>query len=233
DRRSRALDVVDVDVADLRPARGSATEDDRHAPGDEMGGQGIVEMVRGEEHAVDVAGRQVALDPPLFGRRLGHEEDQGKPRRAELRADPAKKPRKERVVEEAAGRFRNDETHGIAPAGDEAPGCGVWYISKAIDRSFDGTPGIGVDPLVAIDDTRDGRPRDSGREGDGVEGRAAPVAIARDRHLPLFRVCEGSRESALSDPVRTLHPHVKRAISRSGRPRVRCWWTGTTNLASG
>ena len=70
----------------------------------------------------------------------------------------------------------------LAVAGDEAAGRRVRDVAEAIDGPLDVAPDVGRDLRVAVDDPRDGRPRDAGHPGDLFEGHSASVAIALIGH---------------------------------------------------
>ena len=96
-----AAAVVGVDVVDLGAARRPADDDERDAPGGQLGGQRIVAVEADEDDAVDVAAGQVAHGARLLLRVVGHEQDELQVARGEGRADAADDAREERIAEQA------------------------------------------------------------------------------------------------------------------------------------
>ena len=189
------------------PLGRTADEHQRDAGLGQARGEGILAVEADQDRAVDVAGRQVVAGSADVGRRVRHEQDQLEVAGGQLQADAAQDAWEERVAEQPAGRLGDDHADRVAAAGDQAAGGPVGDVAEVLDGGLDVAADVWADPRRAVDDARDGRPRDAGQEGDlfqggtRCDGRAA-LADAKSRF--------SSRESAL-----TLNWESSRACQES------------------
>jgi hypothetical protein len=173
-RRPRAIAVVDIDEADSGP-RGPAPDHQRQSALGQALRQGIVAVERGEQGAVDVTSREVALQAFLVARAFGHQQHELELRRGELRADAAEQAREERVIEQAGRRLRDDHADRVAAARHEAARGGVGDVTQAADRLLDGPPDIRADLGRSVDHPRHRGTRHARLTGDGFQRRTRPA----------------------------------------------------------
>ena len=167
-------------------------------------GQGVVAVQADEDHAVDVAGREVAHGPLLIDVVIRHEQHELEVAHRQRRADTANEPREERVTEQPICRLRDDDRDRIAAARDEAPGGAVRDVPEAVDRLLDRASDVGADLRGAVDDPGNGRAGDTGDARHLIErGDRSTRAGLELRH--------GSPGLACS---------VVRALSRSGTDHI-------------
>ena len=189
DRQASTTPVVDVDVWASGAWRSSA-DDNRDAVAAQALWERVGSMEGDEQHAVPVAGGQVALDTLLIRARLRHEEHQLHLVGVERLADAAQHPREERVAEEPCRWLGDDDGDRIAAPCHEAAGRAVWHVSQLLDRRLDSRAGRAPNAPIAVDDPGGSGTRDARCFGNVLQRRATARGAHQDRRH--------SRESALA-----------------------------------
>ncbi len=177
DGAPRAAAIVDVDVARRAGPEWPSDDDGRDAGGGDPGREGVVAVKAHQQGAVDVAGGEVVGCALGIGEGGGHQQDQLDVAGRQRRADAAQQAREERVAEQPAGRFGDDDADRSAPPGDQAARGAVGDVGQLDDGGFDLAPDVGGHPRRAVDHARDGRAGDAGERGDLLERRTV-AAVA-------------------------------------------------------
>ena len=170
-RQARAASVIDVDVGHRAAAARAATEHDPDPAAVEPLGKRIVAVERHHEHAVHVAGGQVAFEPRLIGCRLRHQQYQLQEPAGEDLADAPHEPREEWVTEEESGGLGDDQADRVGPTGDERARRAVGYVAQLFGRPLDRPFGLAADSRTRGEDPGRGGARDAGEFRDFLERR--------------------------------------------------------------